>query len=60
LGDSGAEQVTELCGNNRVEGKEKCDAGLGDKCCSESCQLIPPAVCRCALSHDAPCILIIG
>ena len=43
------ESVTEFCGNNRVEGAELCDAGVGDRCCSESCQLIPPAVCRCAL-----------
>ena len=59
----GTEKVTEFCGNNKVEGDEQCDAGVGDKCCSASCQLIAPAVCR--YSHFSavtycPQFLIIG
>ena len=43
------EMVTVFCGNHRVEGSEQCDAGTGDKCCSDTCQLKPGVVCRCVM-----------
>jgi disintegrin and metalloproteinase domain-containing protein 17 len=40
-----------FCGNDRIEGKEECDAGLNgrqgiDKCCDADCKLKPGAECR--------------
>ncbi|XP_076068055.1 ADAM 17-like protease isoform X2 [Oratosquilla oratoria] len=45
------------CGNQRVEGQEKCDAGLlgqdnNDRCCDNYCKLRPGAACS---DRNSPC-----
>lgn len=48
---AGRSEVPHVCGNGAREDKEECDAGSfglvnADKCCSDSCHLKKPAICR--------------